>query len=175
MKSVIIVGSARDSGNTVGVCKDVALNINADLINLNEHDVKPFDYEFKNKDDDFHRLMDKIMSYDNFILASPVYWFSPSAQLKAFIDRLSDFLTTEKEKGRKLRQKTAAVIATGHSSKIDSCFENIFKLTYKHLGIKHLGLLYCSFNEEVPRSKNTQAIKSFCKVLSNRGPIALGM
>lgn len=41
-------------------------------------------------EDDFHSVYDKMLAADGVILASPVYFNSVSAQLKAFIDRTAD-------------------------------------------------------------------------------------
>ena len=84
------------------------------IVDISKYTVLPFDYSY-NQDDDFHILIEKITDFDVIILASPVYWYSLSAQLKCFIDRWTDLLTINKSVGRLFRGKSLALIASYHT------------------------------------------------------------
>ncbi|MFD2164845.1 flavodoxin family protein [Thalassotalea euphylliae] len=151
MKIAIILGSSRPAGNTAHfvseLCKCTQHHMK--VFDLTDYRVEPFDYDYKNQDDDFMPLMREIISdYEIILFASPVYWYSPSAQLKAFLDRLSDLLDIDKPLGRSLKGKYAGVIATGVQENSPSCFEEIFKLTFSYLHLNYIGLQYCTYVDE---------------------------
>ena len=60
--TVIILGSARSDGNTRAVVDFILKNTGFDLIDLNDFEIGYFDYDNKNKGDDFLPLMRKILS-----------------------------------------------------------------------------------------------------------------
>jgi multimeric flavodoxin WrbA len=62
-------------------------------------------------DDDMARLYPLLLEADALILGSPVYWGSPSALCKAFMERVAGFGLREK----KLRLKVGGAIAAGGS------------------------------------------------------------
>ncbi|NQY94804.1 MAG: flavodoxin family protein [Campylobacteraceae bacterium] len=153
-KTAIILGTSRSNGNTADLSKVVAKNTDAVIFDINKYNILPFDYEYKNQDDDFLILIKDILTYDNIIFASPVYWFSPSTTMKLFIDRITDLITIEKDLGRQLRGKTTALISTGEYESPKSCFEDVFKHTFEYLGMNYKGMLYCAcaFNESAENS-----------------------
>ncbi|MEM2942634.1 MAG: flavodoxin family protein [Candidatus Bathyarchaeia archaeon] len=101
MRVLGVVGSPRRGGNTEILVDEVlraARDAGADVekILLNELEIKPCRAECsdycKRKgyckiDDDMLPLYDKLFESDALVLGTPVYWYGPSAQLKAFIDR----------------------------------------------------------------------------------------
>jgi len=99
MKIVAIVGSPRLKGNTnylVDCALDEAnrLVIETEKIVLGEHDVRPclgHDYcaslDSCLQKDDAAWILNKFRNADGVILATPVYYYNISAQMKAFIDR----------------------------------------------------------------------------------------
>jgi multimeric flavodoxin WrbA len=62
-------------------------------------------------EDDMTRLYPLLLEADAIILGSPVYWGSPSALCKAFMERVAGFGLTEKQ----LRWKVGGAIAAGGS------------------------------------------------------------
>ena len=62
-------------------------------------------------DDDFAAVMEAVYEAHLLVLGSPLYWYGPSAQLKALIDRWSCLLDREEEAFRgRMRGKPAAVV-----------------------------------------------------------------
>jgi len=158
--SIVILGSVRRNGNTGRFVDWIIAGTGIEVIDLNEIEISPFDYEHNNIEDDFLLTMNHILKHENIIFASPVYWFFMSAQMKVFIDRLSDFISVDsiKEKGRQLRGKKGYVVSTSINEFAYASFIDSFSSTFKCLGIKpalflHLdcknGFVQEEFNENV--------------------------
>jgi len=144
--TIAVIGSSRRNGNTGKLIDWIADELNIEVIDLSLKNISPFDYEHKNIGDDFLPLMDNILKYDNIIFASPVYWFAMSAQMKVFIDRMSDFLSIEelKDTGRELRGKVGYVVSTSISNEVDESFIDSFTNTFDYLGIGFGGLVHAN-------------------------------
>jgi multimeric flavodoxin WrbA len=140
MRALIILGSSRNNGDTAKVVDSLIERTKWDLINLNDYEISYYDYEHKNRDDDFIPLMDKLTkNYDTFIIATPVYWYSMSAVMKAFFDRLSDLLSIEKELGRKLRGKNMSALSSSVGGNLGDAFWLPFIESANYLGMNFLG------------------------------------
>lgn len=65
--------------------------------------------------DAFDALMESVYECDLLVLGTPLYWYGPSAQLKAFLDRWSCLLDRDEEQFRdRMRGKpTVLVVAQG--------------------------------------------------------------
>lgn len=160
MKTAIILGSSRTNGNTGQLSQHISNEIAADLFDLSLFNIKPYDYD-ANYNDDFTRLMNQLLSYERIILATPMYWYSASAQMKTFLDRISDLLSIEKNKGRELRGKFGALIATGGDKTPPNCFEDVFKMTFKYLGINYQGMAYCECADTIKINEHEIDIQRF--------------
>ncbi|HJS00111.1 MAG TPA: NAD(P)H-dependent oxidoreductase [Flavobacterium sp.] len=148
-KSVIIVGSSRKNGNTTRIVSEISSQFNIEVVNLSDYVFSYYDYESKNRNDDFFELVKEIIEkYDTLIFATPVYWYSMSGIMKVFFDRFSDLIRIEKETGRKLRGKNMAVISNSHDSEIDYDFYIPFKKSADYLGMNYLGQKH--FNADKP-------------------------
>ena len=135
MKKVIISGSSRKDGDTKKVIDQLIKKSNWDVIDLNDYTISYYDYEHKNRHDDYLPLMKKIVKeYDTIIFATPVYWYAMSGILKVFFDRITDLLTIEKELGRALRGKKMAAI----SCSIGNHLETVFWLPFSETADNHL-------------------------------------
>ena len=91
-RTAIILGTARSNGNTATVTEKIANELSAKVFDINKYNILPFDYEYKNQNDDFLSLIKEILTYENIVFSTPVYWFSPSMQMKLFLDRMTDYL-----------------------------------------------------------------------------------
>ena len=152
-KKVIILGSSRSNGNTTRIVDQIANQFGIDVVNLNNYSFSYYDYESKNRDDDFLPLIqDIIEKYDILIFATPIYWYSMSGIMKVFFDRFSDLIRIEKETGRKLRGKKFAVISNSHDDTIEYDFYLPFRLSATYLGMDYLGNQH--FNADNPIETN---------------------
>jgi len=66
------------------------------------------------QDDDMAGLLEKLFASDAWILGTPVYWWGPSAQLKAFVDRWYAPIHSAERKA-KMRKRVALVAPFGDS------------------------------------------------------------
>jgi multimeric flavodoxin WrbA len=141
MKTVIIIGSSRKGGDTAKIVDEIMSESNNwDLIDLNDYEIGYYDYEHKNREDDFLTLMKELISeYDNFVFATPVYWYSMSGIMKVFFDRITDLLEIEKDLGRKLRGKRMAVVSCSIGENLGEHFLLPFSETAKYLGMEYIG------------------------------------
>ena len=69
------------------------------------------DYQHRNRTDDFESLMDHVLTFEQIIFASSVYWYSVAPPMKIFLDRISDLLDLHDlmEQGRRLICSTEVV------------------------------------------------------------------
>ncbi|SEP92924.1 flavodoxin family protein [Flavobacterium urocaniciphilum] len=151
---VIIVGSSRNNGNTTKIIETIANENEFDIVNLNDYQFSYYDYENKNREDDFLPLMKKIIeNYETLIFATPIYWYNMSGIMKVFFDRISDLLTIEKELGRQLRGKNMAVIANTSDEELDYDFFLPFRKSAEYLGMNYLGDVYINANTTIENDK----------------------
>ena len=156
MSTAIIFGSSRSFGHTRKFIDEIFGPANIELFDLNQYNIGIFDYEHRNRDDDFVPLMEKLLAYDTWIIATPVYWYSMSTQHKIFFDRFSDLLTIRKDLGRQLRGKNLFVFASFQSS-YPKGFEDIFDQLCEYLGITYLGSAFVySGSEETTFLENNK-------------------
>lgn len=149
INTLIIMGSARSDGNTRKIVDTFRSKIAADFIDLNDYKINYFDYEHRNKDDDFVQIATKMIEYEHIIFATPVYWYAMSAQLKTFFDRLSDLLTIRKPLGRQLREgKIMYSIACSSDEVEHEGFAMPFKNTAEYLGMQYGGHIHCWYDEK---------------------------
>jgi len=155
-KGVIIQASARSNGNTAKIVNAIKSQTQFDVIDLNTKEIKHFDYEFKNNDDDFNLLFKELTKkYDVILFATPIYWYTMSGMLKVFLDRISDFLFHEKEIGRLLRGKQMGIVSCGSDTAVFEGFAMPFVQSANYLGMDYLGHLHTWIeNEDVSGNVN---------------------
>ena len=107
-KIVILVGSKRRDGNTETLAKafmkGAKEHSDVEIVSVADYQVNPCigcnscmtkeDHRCFQKDD-MNEIYDKLLSADAIVIASPVYFYGLSAQLKAIIDRLHTPLRNE--------------------------------------------------------------------------------
>lgn len=152
MSSIILLGSARSDGNTRKICDYVSSGHNIPICDLNDYQISYYDYNHENSDDDYLPLMERLMVYDTFIFATPVYWYSMSAQMKTFLDRFTDLLKIKKDLGRQLRGKSMKVICCSSDYEEYSEFWKPFERSAEYLGMHYEGNVHTWIeNEHVPQ------------------------
>ncbi|WP_010182245.1 flavodoxin family protein [Aquimarina agarilytica] len=164
MKTVIILGSSNSSGHTKLLTDSIIRKANhpIDVINLNDYQINYFDYEHKNKNDDFLKIINKIVhDYDTFLFATPVYWYAMSGIMKVFFDRLTDIITIKKDLGKKLRGKNMAVATSSTGDHLNELFWLPFSKTAYYLGMDFLGGVHTLQNK-----KDDEDIEKILKLLN---------
>lgn len=168
MQTAIVLGTARRQGNTAQLCRHVSRHLAGAtpsaqpvLFDLADYDIGGYDYTHNNRHDDFLPLIRRIMACGRIVLATPMYWYAASGTMKTFLDRLSDLLSIEKDLGRQLRGKRAALLATGGDTSPPPCFEDVFRLTWQYLGVDYDGMLYCDCGDSFDANRHQHAIADF--------------
>jgi multimeric flavodoxin WrbA len=99
MQVLGIVGSPRISGNTETLVDEILsgaeeAGASIEKVILNKLEIKPCQacnscYKTGKcaQEDDMEGLLDTMLGSDLWILGTPVYWWGPTAQFKAFLDR----------------------------------------------------------------------------------------
>lgn len=167
-KLIIIFGSARSHGYTFDAVNSVIDRVsNSTFIDIANYTINDFDYKYENKHDDFMKIMDTVIQCDRLIIATPVYWYTMSASMKRFVDRLSDLTSIYKDRGRLLRGKDLAIISSySVHPEGKNGFEEIFMNTAKYLGMNYLGCyFYYSGNDESILEKNIHSANEFINQL----------
>ena len=162
-KGVIVFGSARSDGNTGHVVSHLARHTGFQVVDLNTLHIGYFDYEQTNTEDDFMPTIRKILEHDIVIFATPVYWYTMSAVLKTFFDRLSDLLKWHKEAGRQLRGKSMGLVSTSEKPGIADAFAYPFVQTAAYLGMDFLG----HFHFKTTKGKLTEDVITEMQAVAN--------
>lgn len=166
MRGVIILGSSRSKGNTFLVASKLAEQTGFDIVDLKEKNIGQFDYEFKNRADDFHPLFHSLLdNYDTLVFATPVYWYSMSGILKKFFDRISDFLIIDKNNGRRLREKRMAMLSCSGDNDLKSGFSMPFVESADYLGMKYLGDIHTWVEDDKIAIEAELALSKFGELL----------
>ena len=166
---MILLGSPRKKGNSAALAQAIAKGAKAagakvESVYLNGLEIKPCQAcngcRRKNGkcvvDDGMQSLYPKIESADAIVYASPVYWFTMSAQLKAAIDRCYAFGANEY---KALAGKKAAVaMSYGDVDPFSSGCVNAlraFQDAFNYVGLNLVGMVYGSGDAAGDIRKNT--------------------
>jgi len=167
-KTVAIFSSARANGNTKALLNSLACGRDIDRIDLADHRVSEYDYQYNNQDDDFLALIEKILSYDKIIFASPVYWYAVTPTMKKFLDRITDLLDLPHllEHGRRLRGKTAYVVCSSASSEVSTSFISAWTNIFEYLGMTYGGCLHANCADGYQAANHTDELNHFRRLFS---------
>ena len=161
MKTAIVFSSSRTKGDTFQIVEYLVSCSSTMLFDLSKYDISFYDYEHKNSDDDFLPLMEKLVEFEHIVFATPMYWYSMCAQMKQFVDRLSDLLTINKPLGRQLKGKACSLVSTGHDIEAPDCLWQPFSLTANYLGMNYKGMLYCACPEGFDKRQHSYSLDKF--------------
>jgi multimeric flavodoxin WrbA len=150
MKRILaVIGSPRKGGNTdllVGKMAEGAASKGAkvDTLRLGELNIRECDgchvcWQRKpcSKRDDMLNIYPKIIESDAIIFGTPVYWYGPTALMKAFIDRFVYFNCPENR--AKIKGKKAVIVIPFEEQNPDTArpvvefFEKCFNYLEMHL------------------------------------------
>ena len=127
LRAIALFASSRRNGNTGQLMDRIAKELDIEVVDLGNARMSAYDYEHRNRDDDFEPLMKRVLDFDHIIFASPVYWYSVSPPMKVFLDRISDFLDLPDllDHGRRLRGKQAYIVYTSVDDEVSKAFLDI--------------------------------------------------
>lgn len=165
--TIALFSSSRNHGNTRKLLEDLRAQADIELRDLSNFNIADYDYDHGNMDDDFLPLVTDVLTYDKIIFASPVYWYSVTPRMKAFLDRISDLLDLPDllDLGRKFREKKAYVVATSVSTDISQTFISSFKETFSYLGADYGGCLHANCVDGYSAKACEEDIRNFACLL----------
>jgi multimeric flavodoxin WrbA len=91
--------------------------------------------------DDMQELYNTIASSDVLVFATPVYWYAPTAIMKAFIDRLVPF---NRPKGRPLVKGKSVIVVTAYEEEGPEAAETllrVFEMSFAYLEVINIGTI----------------------------------
>jgi putative NADPH-quinone reductase len=159
-RPIVLLGSSRSDGETRRAV-DIAFGDRADCVDLAMYDIGPYDYGYGNREDEFLKVAELMLSRDRLVFATPVYWYSMSGTMKVFFDRLTDLTDIEKKMGRALAGKQAWLIATGTDEALPQGFEVPFSGTCAYFDIEYRDAAYLyTGNDPELREESEASVRS---------------
>lgn len=151
MNVLVLFGSPRKNGNTIELVKAFAEVLEAkghqvSQAYLNDMSITPcqgcaacMHEGVCVLDDDMDKLKDEIMKADLLVFATPVYWFTVSAQMKAVMDRSLAFM--DENYNSRIKGKKAVTLMTCGSEDHAVCQPALdtFSMTFNLLGLTYAG------------------------------------
>lgn len=129
----VILGSARNDGNTAKLVQRLSENLGKQvkIFDLSKLIIEPFEYERHDDRDDFRSVVAMMLQSQHIVFATPVYWYSMSATLKVYFDRLTDLLHDPNDRisGRTLAGRNVWLISTGTDEGLPPGFDVPFART----------------------------------------------
>lgn len=161
-RAIVLFSSARRDGNTGSLLDDLAARVELDIVDLATQDIAAYDYEHSHRGDDFEPLMQRVLDHDGIIFAAPVYWYSVPAPMKAFLDRVTDYLDLPDllDQGRRLRGKTGYVLCTSLSEEASPIFLELFRQTFAYLGMTFGGFVHADCRKGYRRELHTAELQA---------------
>jgi multimeric flavodoxin WrbA len=149
LSTIALLSSSRRRGNTGQLIDRIAAELNIEVVDLAGKRMSSYDYDHRNRGDDFEPLMKHVLAHDQIIFATPIYWYAVSSAMKVFLDRISDLLELPDllPEGRRLRGKNAYVVCTSTSDEPSGAFMGAFLDTFEYLGMHFGGVAHSNCPE----------------------------
>jgi multimeric flavodoxin WrbA len=185
-KILVLFSSPRKKGNSAALANQIikgsaSEGANVEAVFLNGMNISPCQacYACQKKDskgcaidDDMQSIYPKLVEYDTWVIASPVYWFTMSAQAKLFMDRCFALLAYANNPfaGKRI----AIAMSYGDTDPFNSGCVNAlraFQDSFNYVGANIIGMVYGSANEagEITSNANLmQQAESLGKKLARR-------
>jgi len=168
-KPAVLLASSRSDGNTASLAKMAFPDVSTPLIDLALYDIGVFSYESSNKNDDYLSLIESLVSSPVWVLATPLYWYTMSAQMKTFVDRFCDFYVPQKKAIRhQLKGKSLAVLCSGTDPELPLGFDEPFRLTSDYIGMRYIGAFYGRFEAHTDRTPASANLKIEARQFGDR-------
>ncbi len=158
-KVITLLGSPRKKGNSTTLANQIIKGAESngavvDSFYLNRMKIRPCqgcyscqkpDAQGCVVDDDMQTIYPKLHEADSWIIASPVYWFSMSAQTKLFMDRCFAMWNDARGENWMKGKKIAIAMSYGDSDAFNSGCVNAlrsFQDAYAYVGAHIVGMVY---------------------------------
>ena len=175
-KVVVLLGSPRKKGNSTALAHQITQSAESngamvETVYLNGLKIKPCQgcYSCQKPDssgcvidDDMQTVYPKLQTANTWVIASPVYWFSMSAQTKLFMDRCFAMFNEKTKKNHLLNKQIAIAMSYGDTDVFNSGCVNAlrsFQDAYRYAGAKIVGMVYGSAEEPGEIKSNMTLMK----------------
>jgi len=172
LSTIALLSSSRRRGNTGQLIDRIALELNIDVVDLASQHLSSYDYEHRNRTDDFEPLMNCVLAHDQIIFATPIYWYAVSSPMKVFLDRITDLLELPDllAEGRRLRGKNAYVVCTSVSNDPAEAFTGAFLEIFKYLGMHFRGMAHVNCEDGFLPAMHDSAAVAFAALVREAAP-----
>ncbi len=174
-KVLVLLGSPRKKGNSAILAGQIIMGAESagaevETIFLHEKKIAPCQscYACQKKDskgcaidDDMQPIFQKLINTDSWVIASPVYWFTMSAQTKLFMDRC--FALSAYQKNPFAGKRIAIAMSYGDTDPFTSgCINALrtFQDAFRYAGAKIVGMVYGSALDAGEIDSNTALMKT---------------
>jgi multimeric flavodoxin WrbA len=166
--AIALFGSSRRHGNTGRFMDHIAEALDIEVVDLGQLRMSPYDYEHRNRGDDFEPLMQRVLEFDHIIIGSPVYWYSVSPPVKIFLDRITDYLDIPEllDDGRRLRGKTGHIVCTSVYDNAPASFLETLTATYTYLGMHVGGMVHANCHGGYTPAAHQEGVAAFVSRVS---------
>lgn len=161
---LVLLGSPRKEGNSTVLAEQIrkgaeAHGAEAETVHLNALRIRGCQacYACQAEDrpgckvqDDMQTLYPKLIRCGCWVIASPVYWFTLSAQTKAFMDRCYTLFCRDKDKSLLRGRRIAIAMSYGDADPfVSGCVNALhtFQDAYRYAGAAIVGMVYGSADE----------------------------
>lgn len=174
MGIAVLYGSSRKNGNTERLASLLVEGFDTDPIYLSDYRIEPIvDYRHTEPgpypEDDYRKLIDRMLQQDTIVFATPIYWYGLPAHLKVFIDRWSQSLRENRADFlAKLSDKQAYVIAIGDDEpqvKGQPLIQQ-FQFIFDFVGIKFAGHVIGTGNKPEDIEQDATALSAIQEIRS---------
>ena len=185
-KVLVLLGSPRRNGNSAILAEQItkgakSAGAEVEIIFLHGMKIKPCQSCYTCQkpdskgcaiDDDMQSIYLKLIKADAWVIASPVFWFNMSAQIKLFMDRC--FALPAYKKDCFVGKRIAIAMSYGDTDPFTSGCVNAlrtFQDTFRYVGAKIVGMVYGSALEAGEIKSNNslmQAAEDLGKKLSRK-------
>ena len=158
-KILVVQGSPRKKGNSIALADQIvkgaeSVGAAAERIYLHDKKISPCQACYACQrpdsnscaiDDEMQPIYKKLIDADCWIIASPVYWFTMSAQTKLFMDRCLALLAYKK--GAFAGKRIAIAMSYGDTDAFNSGCVNAlrtFQDAFRYIGANLVGMVYGS-------------------------------
>lgn len=168
MKTLVLFSSANKQGNTAKTIEHIAADHTVEVVDIDLLTITPYRYENRYPADDFYPLVEKMLASDNIVFASPIYWYSVTAPMKALIDRMTELLDVAelKPKARALESKRGFVLTSSGKQAICPTFHSFFEGLFRYFNIEYAATLHAACNSGY--SIDSKEVSLFNQALNNR-------
>jgi multimeric flavodoxin WrbA len=169
--AIALFASARRHGNTGAFVDRIAGELGIEVVDLGALRIAPYDYGHSHRGDDFEPLLRRLLDFDRLIFASPVYCYAVASPMKAFFDRIVDFLDLPElqDEARRLRGKTGYVVCTSIYDEPPASFVGAFRDNFEYYGVCFGGIVNANCSHGYDPARHEAAATAFARLVSEGG------